>query len=467
MVRGYRSRFGRRVQNREISPHRAWVDSQRNGEKTASRAPQSGFVARPWPSVPAHRLTFVGLWLFTALLIFRPGQTPDGNNGGARFSFIIAVLTLLSFVVSQLRFEKRLSARPLEVTLVVLLCGGALLSMPNAYNSSEAMGVFMDVFIKAVLMFIVMINAVRSEKRLVVLFWLVLAAGIYVSYGALDAYRLGQFSDEGYRVRGNLGATLNDPNDTALYLVTMMPVALALRFSARARWARALYFLTALIMLAAIFVTYSRGGFLALSCAGIFLTWKMFRRSPLRTVVCALLGAFALTFLLPSNYTTRLSSIFDSRGDTRGSATARRRLLYRSIEIASEYPLNGIGMGNFHNFSIKNQVSHNSYTQVASEMGLPVLAIYLAFIIAPLARLRRMERETWLARDVWQYRRLHFLALGLQASLLGFLVGSFFLSVAYYWFLYYLVGYAVCVSRIYETEAGRIVGTFQAVEKAV
>jgi hypothetical protein len=53
--------------------------------------------------------------------------------------------------------------------------------------------------------------------------------------------------------------------------------------------------------------------------------------------------------------------------------------------------------------------------------------------------------------------RFYYLALGLQGSLLVFLVSSFFLSVAYAWNIYYLVGYAVCFRRIYEAEIGKTV----------
>jgi hypothetical protein len=49
------------------------------------------------------------------------------------------------------------------------------------------------------------------------------------------------------------------------------------------------------------------------------------------------------------------------------------------------------------------------------------------------------------------------LALGLQASLIAYLVSSFFLAVAYNWYVFYLVGYAVCLRRLYEAETGRVV----------
>ena len=43
--------------------------------------------------------------------------------------------------------------------------------------------------------------------------------------------------------------------------------------------------------------------------------------------------------------------------------------------------------------------------------------------------------------------RFYYLSIGLQASLVGFMVSSFFGAVAYQWYVYYLVGYAVCLHR--------------------
>jgi O-antigen ligase len=399
------------------------------------------------------------LWLYTALLIFRPADLAPALAAASRLTFAVAALTLLTFLVSQWRIEGRLTARPREVNIVLALCLAALLSVPWALSSSEAIATFSDSFIKAVLMFIVIVNAVRTEKRLLQLLHLVLAAGVFLAYGAIGAFRRGEFSVEGYRVKGNLGAALSDPNDTALFLVTMIPIALALMLAARGRVEKLIYGGAAAFMTAAIFVTYSRGGFLALAFAAAFLGWKMMRRAPLATGSFIAFALVAGALLMPSNYAERLGSI--SGGDTRGSASARSRLLERSVEVAAQNPIVGVGMGNFSSLSIRGQSTHNAYTQVAAEMGLPALLIYLTFLLTPLARLRRIERETAVVCHRKAYGRIHFLSLGLQASIIGFMIGSFFLSVAYYWFIYYLVGYAVCLGRIYETGPGRIVGSYE------
>jgi O-antigen ligase len=105
-------------------------------------------------------------------------------------------------------------------------------------------------------------------------------------------------------------------------------------------------------------------------------------------------------------------------------------------------------MGNDHNLLVRGQVSHNAYTQVASEMGMAALLVYLMFMLVPIKRLRRIERETFALR---RGSRFYYLAVGLQSSLVCYMITSFFLSVAYVWNVYYLVGYAVCLRRLYET----------------
>jgi O-antigen ligase len=103
-------------------------------------------------------------------------------------------------------------------------------------------------------------------------------------------------------------------------------------------------------------------------------------------------------------------------------------------------------MNNYRFFSNTNQSTHNAYTQVGAELGLPALIVYIMFLVGPLKELRRIERET--AEDR-KSARFHYLAIGLEASLIGYMVSSFFASVAFLWNVYYLIGYAICLRRLY------------------
>ena len=45
-----------------------------------------------------------------------------------------------------------------------------------------------------------------------------------------------------------------------------------------------------------------------------------------------------------------------------------------------------------------------------------------------------------------------YFSIGLQASLICYMVCSFFASVAYIWYIYYLIAYAIAFIRSYRTE---------------
>lgn len=403
---------------------------------------------KSWPPLRrAHALSFAGLLLFTAVTYFRPYELIPALAGFKTMAFWLAVATLLVFIPTQLSAEGTLTARPREVNLVLLLLLAALLSIPLAIDPSEAWPTFLD-FAKVITMFIVMVNVVRTERRWRGMFWLALLVSLFLSINALNDYRLGHLSQRGDRIEGSLGGLFDNPNDMALHLVTIIPLALGLLFVVRGLSKKLFYGFCALLMIAATVVTYSRGGLLSLVCASFVLAWKIGRRNRLTVVMIFLIAGSIFFLLLPAEFVGRLLSIFGGDVDG-GSAIARQNLLLRSLLVTLRHPLLGIGMGNFHIVSIHEQVSHNAYTQISAEMGIPAMIIYVLFIWSALKRMRKIEHETY---DLRERARVYYLAIALQASLVGYMVSSFFASVAYLWYIYFLVGYAVCLHRLYEAK---------------
>jgi len=187
-----------------------------------------------------------------------------------------------------------------------------------------------------------------------------------------------------------------------------------------------------------------------LTVAVFVMAWKIGRRNRM-AVVAMFIVAGALFFIaVPHEYLGRLGTLLGgSDWGGEGSAHAREGLLFRSVLVMLRHPLLGVGMHNFHNVSIREQVSHNAYTQIGAEMGIVALIFYVLFMLASLKRMRQIERETFESRA---QQRIYYLAVGLQASLIGYMVCSFFVSVAYLWYIYYLVGYALCLHRLYEAK---------------
>ena len=398
-------------------------------------------VQETWIHKHGHSLSFAGIFLFTAFVFFRPYEFSPSLMWLSSAAFWIALATLIVFLLTQLGLENRVTARPREVNLALLLLATGVLSIPLALEPGKAVDAFVQ-FFKVILIFVVMVNVVRTEQRLKTLWILVLIATCILCIKGVNDYRAGILALQGTRIKGAIGGLFDNPNDLALHLVTMFPIALVLSFNSRSLLLKLVYIGTALLIVAGIVVTFSRGGFLALMAASVVLIWKLVRNARWLLMPVALALVVGFVVFAPGNYKQRLSTRDDE------SAMARFDDLKRSLFVASRHPVFGVGMDNYILFSNVNKVTHNAYTQVAAEMGAAALLIYVLFMIVPFKGLRRIEQQTFGNKSE---RRFFYAAAALQASLVGYMVASFFASVAYLWYIYYLVAYAVCLRRIYDS----------------
>ena len=399
-----------------------------------------------------HKFTYAALFAFTLVLYARPSEFyPSAVT--ASIALVIGVVTLAFFIPTQLALDGNVTAPFPEVKLVVLFALVALIGVPLAMDPFTAWQGFSGTFIRCVVMFVVLVNVVRTEARLKGLLFLAIGTAFLLSLGAIDEYRRGLAMVEGYRVSGRGVGIFGNTNDMALFVVTILPITLAFFFGSRSKAGKILFASLSAVMLASIVLSYSRGAFLGLIVVLIFFTMRLRQRNRLAIIAGILVLSIGVSFLVPGNYGIRLLSIFVPSLDPVQSADLRRAELFRSIYTALRHPFFGIGMGNYmEQVSLRGYVTHNAYTEVAAEMGLGALACYTMFIVAPLRKLGQIVRETF---DQRANSRLYYLTLGLQASLIAYMVSSFFLSVAYLWYVYYLVGYAVCLRRIYETQTGK------------
>src|SRR5262249_17768976 len=103
-----------------------------------------------------------------------------------------------------------------------------------------------------------------------------------------------------------------------------------------------------------------------------------------------------------------------------GSAEERKLLLIQSLNITTQYPVFGVGPGNFSVVSGNWRVTHNSYTQVSSEGGLPAIILYLMVLWSAVTNIK----------DLRPYRHqsseIRLFSIALLASIGAFIVGSFF-----------------------------------------
>ena len=419
--------------------------------KTENEKPTEIGAIDGWKLRNGHGLTFIALFFFSIVLYFRPYELIPALSSFTQMAFIFGILTLAIYVPSQLVLEGNLTAQPREIHLILLLCLAAFLSMPLATSPGEAYTTFTDVLLKVIVIFIVIVNVVRTKMRFRLLIWLAFAVSIYLSYFAVGDYMTGNFREgsafyNNQRIGGVIGGLFGNSNDLALHLVTMVPLAIGFAFATKSSLRKLLYIGFAVLFVCAIVVTFSRGGFLGLSVAALVLVRKIGRKNKLLSTGALVAALVAVLAFAPASYSNRLSTIFNSESDTTGSSSQRTEILKRSIWVTLRYPLFGVGVGNFHYKSVHELVTHNAYTQVSSEMGIPALIVYVMLMVYPLRRLRGIEAAT---EDVADKRELHYWSIGIQASIIAYMVSSFFGAVAYQWYIYYLVSYAVALRRLY------------------
>jgi hypothetical protein len=337
-----------------------------------------------------------------------------------------------------------------EVKAVLAMTLIALLTIPIAKDPALAWETFNDTFIKAVVIFIVLVNVVRTRARLMAMLWLSFGIGVYLGYSALDLYSKGVFAVEEYRVAVNVGGMFGNPNEMAMHFVMMTPLVISLGIAAGRGLRRWVFFAMAALFVGATMVTFSRGGFLGLIACSAVLAWKLGRRHRLNVTIASIIVGTVAIIAAPGNYGLRMLSIFIPGLDAVGSSDQRQELLIRSIWVSIRNPW-GIGIGNFPIVGVRNLGSHNAFTQVSAELGILGLIAYLVFMLSPFRKLRAIERAMFDAETQGWY---YYLAIGLQASIVGYMVSSFFAHVAYNWFIYYLIAYAVAFRRIYAIESG-------------
>lgn len=404
-----------------------------------------------WKTNRGHGLTFIALFLFSVVLYFRPYEMIPSLATFTSMAYFFGILTLGIYVPSQFMTEGNLTARPREINLILLFGLAAILSMPLAVSPSEAYTEFTELLLKALVIFIVFVNVTRTELRLKVMMWLAFAVSLYLSFWAVSDYSNGIFREgsayyNNQRIGGAIRGLFGNSNDLALHLVTMVPLAIGFAFASKNFLKRVLYIGVGALFIAAVVVTFSRGGFLGLFIAALVLLRKIGRKNKLLSTGALVVAMMTLLTLAPGAYFSRIGTIFSSASDHTGSSSQRTEILKRSIRVTLRYPLFGVGVGNFHHKSVHELVTHNAYTQVSSEMGIPALVIYLMLMIYPLRRLRQIEAETENRPDK---RKFHYWSIGIQASLIAYMVSSFFGAVAYQWYVYFIVGYAVALRRLY------------------
>jgi O-antigen ligase len=330
------------------------------------------------------------------------------------------------------------------VQLVLALTAWAAMTVPFALVRGAAFATVQQqvLLISVVLAFALIPATITSLDRALTAF--ALCGGLLAVAALLFGYTV---------EAGRLAVTGSlDPNDLGLIMVLAATIAAgaAVRVRGLKRMAMAA---VVLVCLAVLLKTQSRGATLALGGAACLLALGFSGKRRIG-MLFSLTGLLALGWMLaPSSYRERMATLSVLEEDYNNTLyTGRTQIWRRGIGYGLQNPLLGVGPGNFPiaegdalaelGKPGKWSAAHNAYIQIFAEQGFPGLLLFLSALLlavgnaAHFSSLRRGKVPTDQLRPE------------LLAVMTAFLIGAFFLSVAYFWALYALWGITSLSKRI-------------------
>lgn len=301
-----------------------------------------------------------------------------------------AILLVLLFVSTIIKKNSFFNLKALDFSLIIFMLVVAL-----SWFTSIDRGLslrFLIINFTCFLFVLIITSSIRNEKSLGD-FIEILLVGVTV----IALYGLWQFvtdsvpfdpsltnvtQNEG--MPGRVYSTLHNPNNFAEILVMMLPFYGAVIFNAKTFVKKAAFTVLALPVLAVLFCTGSRGGWIAFAVFVLVYTFLKNKRL-LPFMVAA--GIMAIPFL-PQHVYRRILTLFRLSADS--SAQYRIKIIKTSWPMLKEFCLTGVGLGtdvfmdvvaNYKQYVTKVPVhTHVLYMQIWVEMGIMGILSFVWFL---------------------------------------------------------------------------------------
>ena len=393
-----------------------------------------------------------GLYLFTVLLYLKP------EIFGAIFSLlhitrVVGFLTLIAFIFQAgkkggIKYFNDAQSRWL-VALGIVMCFSLLTSIWRG----NTVGFLLN-FVKVYVAYFLIINLVSSLKQYRAIVWAMVASMACIGLASIKAYyNLGGLVS-GERMFGAYsGALFGDPNDMAMGFIMLLPFFYYDLFRGAFILRKVVLLVLIGIFLWGIVLTQSRGGFIGLAVM-LFVLWLRSKRK----VLLAVLGIIILISgwqVAPQSFKDRMMTI-RTAGEEDNAAISRLNAWNAGRNMMTQRVF-GVGAGNFGEGFIlyrppdavdvpgERRVAHNMFMQVGGETGFAGLVIFIVLVCSSFISLNKSRRNIskYGVTTKEDKREILLLIDATFLSLVGYCASGMFLSQAYNFVLYYLIGFSV------------------------
>jgi putative inorganic carbon (hco3(-)) transporter len=355
-----------------------------------ARAAGLGQAAERW-----GRLAYGAALAFVANLYASPAFYWPEIFEKARLGVVTSAVCAFAVLMRRVTSGERLRLGGPPAALLFAYAAMFPLSLAWTISPGRTQEAVIDIA-KLLVLYVALLNAVDTPRRLRTFLVVGALATLAPSLGGIQRWLAGDALVEGYRTawRGNYA----DPNRLAMGLVLFLPAAVACAGLVERAWLRVALFGAAVASVAAIVLTHSRSGAVAMAVA-LGLSVLRGRRKG-QAALLAAVGLAALVALAPQSFWTRSQTITAYEEDA--SFAGRERAYQMLRVIVQERPLSGVGAGAFLDawtrfapLSAGGQhlIAHNIFMEILGELGVIAFALFAGYALWLLWRLWGAGRD--------------------------------------------------------------------------
>jgi putative inorganic carbon (HCO3(-)) transporter len=253
-------------------------------------------------------------------------------------------------------------------------------------------------------------------------------------------------------------ASLGDENETAVGLLMLTPLILAVAHTATRPFEKRIAQFFALGVAYRAISTYSRGGFLTAGAMALVHVARSKQKFQTAVITIAVVGTFLS--VMPDSFWDRMSTITTDESELEASAASRPHFWRVATAMAGEHPIMGIGHFAFQvayddydfldgRFGRARAV-HSSWFGVLSELGYVGLALFIALVGLSVIGTQKVIRRAQKGEIPLHFR--HY-GVALQTGLAAFLVGGSFVTYQYREILWHYFALSFALYRLANTAA--------------
>ena len=416
-------------------------------------------AAAPWPGTvasPRHRESgaFRAFgWLvaiYTALLLSKLNEMFPLVGRMQPSKIVGALLLVGAFLVMRERSVITV-LRSSPARWVGVFVALALLSVPGAVWPGGSVEFLTHEFWKTLVFFVIAATAWCDRGTL----WRSVVT--LVASTAVVAVALVVGDAQAMQGRVYVGTSL-DPNESALRLLVVIPFALYL--ASQGRYWSLVGGASALVMVAGVVQTGSRGAFLGLVVMGVWLLHRARGRWRWLSLAAVVGGTVVVALTVRGVARERLSTVLHLGQDYNVTYQEGRLPIWkRGLGYMADHPLLGVGVYDFPvaegvlsekrrqtTRGVKYSDAHNIFVQVGAELGVIGLLAFAGMLWTAAGGCRRVRRLARLAQSANAplAKAEASLATAALGAMVGLVVGGFFLSVAYDPVVFFVT--AICIA---------------------